>query len=136
MKTKKITPLNDYKLRPLERLVLHEILKGNLRAKYLGGEKLGEILNVSPSTVRYTLQRLDDKGYILYIRPKGKKYNLICVNNSTFKRYEITEIKENKITKDEYFNDYCEAQRQELQDININYELKDKFNKLYDSLGN
>lgn len=133
MKQKKITPLNDAKLRPIERLIMNEVLKGCLRCKYIPGDRLAEALAVSPSTIRNTLTKLDEKGYILYIRPKGKKYNLICVNNLAFERYGlIDKIKENKITKDEFFNSYCLTQQDEkVRFFSVpNKYLIEKFNKI------
>lgn len=131
---KKLTPLNDNKLTAVERLTMYYILRGHYRCKYIPRERLAKDLNISPSSATNSLRALAEKGYILYHLISGHRYRLICVNNWTFNRYEIDEIKENKITKDEFFNSYCETQRIEFKSSGkIIPNLQDLFNKAINS---
>lgn len=88
--------LSDRTLSFCEKLVLNTFMVGNKKRCYWGMEQLSELLGTTRQTISKAIKTLEDKGYVIREKPRGKKYYLTYISNNALKKY-AKEYKEPKL---------------------------------------
>lgn len=91
-----------------EKIAIAYILKGHYRQKYLPLDRAAKDLYMSESAASRLFKKLEEKGLIKWPRVENHKYKIIIITQECFNKFDfitdISEIKENRLTKDNYIN--------------------------------
>jgi len=98
-----------------EKIAIAYILKGHYRQKYLPLDRAAKDLYMSESAASRLFKKLEEKGLIKWPRVEGHKYKIIIVSQECFNKFDfitdINELKENRLTKDNYINSLSDLEK-------------------------